>query len=76
MTINDAKQLQPGRIVHIDGEYNARGKCRNFRVNGQVRTWKRSPDRIRVPLKYGLYGYGAMTEDNVHSFHHEGECTS
>jgi hypothetical protein len=31
------------------------GTLRNVKVNGKVRTWKREPDRIEVPCKYGMY---------------------
>lgn len=36
-----------------------------WRVNGQVKLWKRSPERVRVPVKYGLYSYDAITEDSI-----------
>ena len=39
-----------------------RGK--RWKVNGEVKTWKRDKSRIRVPLKHGLYSYDALeTED-------------
>ena len=55
LTLEEAKQLKPGDILHDE-----RGK--RWKVNGQVKRWKRSPDRIRVPLKHGLYAYDAITE--------------
>ena len=55
LTLQEAKELQPGDILHAnDG--------RRWKVNGVVKRWKRSPDRIRVPLKHGLYSYDAITE--------------
>ncbi len=33
------------------------GTARQAKVNGQVRTWKRDPNRIEIPLKYGMYEY-------------------
>ena len=71
MTINDAKQLQYRDVVHFGA---SGGKCANFRVNGKVRTWKRSPERVYVPLKHGLYAYGAITEHNLHLIHREEDC--
>jgi hypothetical protein len=44
---------------------------RRFRVNGEPKTWKRSPDRVKVPIINGLYVYGHITEDNVSYFYVE-----
>ena len=76
MTLQQAKELKSGEIVHFDHNLTARGKCRNFRVNGKVKTWKRNVDRVYVPLKSGLYVYGAVTEWNLDRLHTEGECTN
>ena len=46
LTLEEAKQLEYGDYLIAD--------------NGK--RWKRSPDRIRVPLKHGLYAYDAITE--------------
>lgn len=52
MTIEEAKALNGwGTIPFLD---NA-GKVRECRLNGAVKTWKRDPSRIEVPVKYGLY---------------------
>lgn len=53
ITLDDAKQLRY-REVLVD----AWGK--RWHVNGRVKTWKTDPTRIRVPLKHGLYVYGAL----------------
>lgn len=55
ITLEEAKNLKPGEIL-ID-QYNKRWK-----VNGRVKTWVRSPERVRVPLKHGLYAYDYLTE--------------
>ena len=77
MTLQQAKELKQGDIVHFDHNFTARGKCRNFRVSGQVKTWKRPTNahRVYVPLKSGLYTYGAVTEWNLDRLHTEGDCT-
>ena len=59
ITLEQAKGLQYGDILH--DRHNKRWK-----VNGMVRTWKRDPSRIRVPLKHGLYSYDAINESNFH----------
>jgi len=35
-------------------------------VNGQPKTWKRSPDRVKVPVKHGLRSYDYVTEKELH----------
>lgn len=55
ITLEEAKELKPGDVL-IDSQ----GK--RWKVNGKVQRWVRDPDRIRVPLKHGLYAYDAITE--------------
>lgn len=56
ITLAEAKELRPGEIlIHSQDQ-------RRWKVSGQVKTWVRNPNRIRVPLKHGLYSYGALTE--------------
>ena len=38
------------------------GKWWRIRRNGKTRTWKRDAMRIAIPFKYGMYGYGLITE--------------
>lgn len=38
------------------------------RRNGKTKTWKRRPNDFSVPVKYGLYGYGYITQDNAHEW--------
>lgn len=54
ITIEDAKELRY-REVLIDSRDGAR-----WYVNGAVQTWKRDKNRIRIPLKHGLYVYGSL----------------
>ena len=54
ITIEEAKAL-PYRASLIDSRDGAR-----WFVSGSVKTWKRDASRIRVPLKHGLYTYGAL----------------
>lgn len=66
MTFEDAKLLKPGDIL-LDN------RDKRWRVNGQVKLWKKSPMRIRIPLKHGLYAYDVLTEDD---FDERGMCTA
>lgn len=41
------------------------GDARRVKVNGAVRRWKRNPNRIEVPVKYGMYEYGTFTQHDL-----------
>lgn len=64
ITLAEAKTLKP-RDVLVD----MWGK--RWYVNGAVKTWKRDANRIRVPLKHGLYAYDAIDERDFDDF---GQC--
>lgn len=49
------------------------GKWWTIRRNGVTRRWKRDPNRIRIPFKMGLRGYGAITEADFVSVTHKEE---
>lgn len=57
LTLGQAKELKPGDILHTP-------EGKRWKVNGEVKRWKRNPDRIRVPLKHGLYAYDAITDSD------------
>lgn len=54
MTLEEAKLLRYGE--HIWFLAND-GSARQVKVNGVPKRWKRDPDRIEVPVKYGMYEY-------------------
>lgn len=58
LTLDEAKNLKPGDIL-IDTE-----KRNRWKVNGRVKLWKRDSNRIYIPLKFGLYTYDKLTEDD------------
>lgn len=66
MTLDEAKTLKIGDIFHVLGENKRDGKPTNWRVNGKVKTWKKNPNRISIPVAHGLYEHGYITESNVH----------
>ncbi len=39
--------------------------CRRWRVNGQMKTWKRNPPRFELPVKFGLYAYDTITASHI-----------
>jgi len=52
MTVEEAKLL--GYNDHPEIIAND-GTARVVKVNGRIRTWKRDPGRVEVPVKYGMY---------------------
>ena len=63
ITLEEAKNLCVGQIIYHRHNKNADGTPQRWKVNGQVKTWKRSLNKVKVPLKHGLYTYGYLTED-------------
>jgi len=66
MTLEEAKNLKHGQVLHHVSRKNADGTPQRWRVSGMVKTWKTRPDEIRVPVKYGLYGNDYITERTMH----------
>ena len=53
ITFEEAKSLYYGQTVKmIDHLGNA---WRNVKINDKVQTWKKDPNRISIPCKYGIY---------------------
>ena len=64
ITLEQAKNLKWGdELLHVEWK-NADKSAMRFKVNGQVKTWKRNPNKIRVPLKYGLYEFGYLVNED------------
>lgn len=57
MTDAEIRALRPGQRPYV--LLNS-GRVGTAKVNGAVRTWKRDPERIEVPLKWGLYEYATF----------------
>lgn len=66
ITLEQAKNLKHGDILWHVSDRNADNTPVRWRVNGKVKTWKRNPNRVQVPVKHGLWDYGYITEDNLH----------
>ena len=65
ITLEQAKSLHHGQVLYHDKNRNADHTAERWRVNGAVKVWKRSPQRVKVPLKHGLRYYGYLTEHNL-----------
>ena len=68
ITIEQAKALKPGDIIWVMSLHKEPVPLK-FKVNGQPKVWKRDQHRVRVPVKHGLYTYGAITEENINLIH-------
>ena len=60
ITLEEAKNLDS--VSHCLVLLN-NGNVGHVKINGKVKRWKREPDRIEIPVKYGLYEY--VTLDNI-----------
>lgn len=65
MNINEAKNLKVGQLVYHRTKRNSDGSPMKAKVTS-VKTWKRSPERIEVGLKRGLYDYAKFNESDIH----------
>lgn len=52
LTPAEARGLRYGQRVPFKSKD---GTVREVKVNGAVKTWKRDPNRLEVPVKFGLY---------------------
>ena len=68
ITLEQAKKLEHGQILYDCDYRNADGTPQRWRVNGQVKVWRRSPERVQVPLKRGLWEYDYLTEDSLNAY--------
>lgn len=55
------RDTTPSHIWFLSNHNDAR----QAKVNGKVRTWKRTPDRIELPLKYSMYEYFTMDKFDI-----------
>lgn len=59
MTVDEAKLLMPGdRVPFICRD----GTQRDITINGLPKMWKKTPGKVEVPLKFGLYEYSYAVE--------------
>jgi hypothetical protein len=68
ITLAQVKKLRHGQTLYTPGYYNADGTTQRWRISGQVKTWKRDPGRVRVPIKHGMYDNWYIDETNYQAF--------
>jgi len=65
LTLEEAKVLRYRETVYHGRYTNADGAPQAWRVTGQVKTWKRDPSRVHVPIARGMYEHHYIYEDNL-----------
>lgn len=68
----DTRRIHKAQTFEHKTLTNADGTRLRVRRNGKTRTWKRTPERFEIPVKYGLYQYAIIDNDN----HNEWVVTS
>ena len=64
MTLTEAKTLKTGDYIHHTTKKNADGTPMRAKVTS-IKTWKRSPERVEVRCKHGLYDYATFNESEL-----------
>lgn len=66
MTIDQAKNLRAGEIIYHVTRADTTGPMK-AKVTS-VKTWKRSPDRIEIRYKRGMYEFGTLFPQDLPEF--------
>lgn len=66
ITLEQAKVLPVGVTLHHTVNKNSDGTPQRWKVNGMPKTWKTQPNRVKIPVKHGLYSYDYLTENDLH----------
>jgi len=73
ITLEQAKSLEYGDLLHSESII---GTCKRWRITGKVKTWKRNPERVRVPIMFGLYSHDYLTDRDLDIVHLERDCSN
>ena len=65
LTLATAKKLYTGQWLYHTSKRNADGSAMRAKVTS-VKTWKRSPERIEVRVKHGMYDFTTFDEREIH----------
>ena len=67
LSLEDKKQLKNGDHVYLPCTNHSNkhfGAFLEVKINGKPKTWKRKPERVQIPYKYGLWEHGYITEND------------
>lgn len=62
MTAEEAKSLSSSSRVWAKSN---NGEAIRVKVNGAPKTWKRQPERVEVPVKFGLYECARVSPEQL-----------
>jgi hypothetical protein len=74
ITLQEAKRLLLNTTLYHLEHKNADGTPQRWRVTGKPKVWKKSPERVRVPIKFGLYHSGYLNESILSHFSLKDPC--
>ena len=75
ITLEQAKGLRHGDVLHHNTNRNGDGTCQRWRVASKVKTWKNDASRVQISIKWGLKTWGLLTEKDLGIVHLASECT-
>jgi hypothetical protein len=63
-------RLVNGVPMSVPINYNAvpLDKPKSWRKSGKCKVWIRSPERFKLPIKFGMFNNGYIDETNCHLF--------
>lgn len=73
------EQADTASVFHVNEPVAAR-PCdskrgpERWRRNGSTQRWKRTPERFSIPVKWGMYDYMRITNENADKFHTGADC--
>ena len=66
--VTKQNQENVNTFYHINMVNKSDKQPLRVRRNGATKTWKTRPDEFRIPVKYGLYEYAYITQDNCNEW--------
>jgi hypothetical protein len=63
--LEDAKKLIPGQILFCVKFKNLEGRPVPCVVCEEVKTWKRDPSKLKIPIKHGHRDFVCLTENDL-----------
>lgn len=65
--VNRENAMSANNFEHTSMK-NRDGSPLRARRNGKTQVWKTRPNEFRIPVKYGLYEYFNITQDNCYEW--------
>ena len=65
--VNKENQTGKNEFFHVT-LLDSRKQPLRCRRNGATKLWKTRPEEFKIPVKYGMYEYFYITQDNAHEW--------